>query len=286
MSLKKLYPIVTAAVVLAAPQAFGWGLVTPNGPGANQYHQVIGGSLVRFDCPDGKVPTGTSCADNRTPLGDYTNKIRPSLAAELNGILAKLAIEITNETTSLKEADTKTKTLRQEIRDASTKADGLQLASLKTEQRIGSTRSNLALIAAELKIIAEGLKKDPAEAELKRLLERQTRYEGLNKVFTTQLKDLENELTVTRADQGTLAQLILSTNQALNTHLGTLKVTSPALTKLELSQAAYSREAKLVPELDALLSAELAFELSEWKDPGAPELYARLMKHVKVCSGN
>jgi hypothetical protein len=284
MSLKNLYSIAAAALVLNAPHAFGWGLVTPNGASANQYHQVLEGTLVRFDCPDGEVPTGSSCSENRTKLGLY-KKIRDSLAAELNGILAKLSIDMGAETSKLKEADPKTITLRQEVRDASTKSDALQLVSLKTEQRISATKKNIALIAAELKLVGEGLKKDPSEAELRRLLERQKRYESLNTQFTTQLVDLEKELAVNRAERGTLAQLILSTNQALDTHLAALKVSSPALTKLELSNAAYSREAKLVPELDARLESPVAFELSEWTAPAAPELFARMLKHVKICSG-
>lgn len=283
--MSKLKLAVVAATSLLMGQSspvFGWGLVVPNGDEAHQYYQVVDGSLLRFDCPVGSVPTGTSCNLNKRPLGNYP-KIRHSMGHELSHSIAKLQTAIDSEVRSLKERDPQVKSFREEVRGYATKVDEITALNLKTDRLIVSAKNNIALITDELKLIGDGLKREPSEEELSRLLERQRRYEALKNQYQTQLGELERELASGKAEKEKLTLAIQTTHTKLSEYMKALKVTSEELTKLEASKELYVVELDLLPELDARLTEKLAYELAEWDAPGAPELFARMMKHVEIC---
>lgn len=257
-----LFSLATAALCFTGSSLLANGLVTPNGDNANQYYQLEDVSLYRYDCPEGVVPTGSSCADRKTYLGAYP-KIRTSLLGELTGEIRKLDIALENETRTLKEADPEVKNLRALLRQYATQSDEIAVGMLKTEQHILSTQYNLKLIGEELKLIADALKKDPSEEELKRLLGQQKRYLTLKGRYQAQQTALEKELVVAKESKERLAELSQATNVKLADYMATLVVTSADLVKYQQAKANYERERLLLPELDARVTEKVAYELKQ-----------------------
>ncbi len=274
--------VVTAAICLNGSRLSALGVVAPNGENSNQYFQVEETSLYRFDCPEGVVPTGNSCDDNKSLLGNYP-RIRKSIDSELQHEIGKLVVAIEGETRSLKESDPEVKAMRQSIRQYGAQSDQIAVTISKTEQHIVAAQNNLTLIAAELNTIAEALKKDPSEEQLKRLLAQQKRYAGLKTRYQSQKKTLELELVAAKESKEGVNDLIQSTNVKLSDYMKALVVNSAALEKLVTAKGLYDRELGLLPELDARVTDKVAYELKLWDDPGAPELFARMLKHVGIC---
>ncbi len=280
---RTLFAVATFVIGLRAADLLALGIVAPNGDDSNQYYQVNDTTLYRFDCPEGVVPTAISCNENQKPLGNYA-RIRSSILRELDGQIAKHEASIGTEVQTLKENEPEVKAMRAAVREYATKVDQAAESILKTEQYIESSKHNLALIGEELKIIAEALKHDPTEVELKRLLKRQQRYQTLHTKFKAQFRELEKELIAKKEEKERLGQLIQTTNTKLSAYLAALHVTSQALTKMQASKAAYDRERALLPELDARVTGKGADELKIWEDEGATELFARMLKHVDICN--
>ncbi len=287
--MKMLGTTATASVALAlfaSQSLMGVGLIVPNGDDPktdNQYYQVVDTSLFLFDCEDGALATSESCKTGGVSLGNY-KKIYSSVESELTGLTKKLTVDIESETRALKEKDIKVADLRKTISTLAGQKDALsaQIQKLSDEKAIATKNAKLAL--DEISKIDNKLKSNPDHATLTRVLKEQTRYKARFADFSKEEAKLEASIAANRAEIETKTDAIAKSSQDLTSYMDALVVTSPELTKLSASLTAYRTELNLLPELNARLTdPETAFDLRTWSDAGAPELFARLVKHIQNC---
>jgi len=274
--------ILTAGIwtlMLFSASAFGWGIVAPNGPQAFQYFQVKGVTLFQYDCLPGEEPTGTSCARAEFPRGNYP-RIREILAQELKHLIEKLDAVIEVEELKLKDKDPEVITLRNMVQE-----DGKAIAALIVEKAGWEKKKilaeiNVRLMKEQLKIIAALLAQAPPEPGFTRLATAQAEYEAKKIKHELEVDKFDTEVTVISKKISALLEKVKADKVTLKEYLADLTVTSPQLEEHRAIRDDLKEERELLPELDARLTQPVAYNLGTWDDPGAPELFARLME---VC---
>lgn len=275
------YRLALAAVAfVTAQRANAFGLIVPNGtePGKDElYYKVLNKDLVRFACPN--FATDETCAKSGVPLGNF-DSIHTAVVNELNQNISALEIAIESETRSLKEKDSKVAAFKASVLQSGVAIDKLEqeIAALKIEKESAAQNSLFAL--NQIAKIDAKLRTSLDEAALKRLLKERERYQEKLKEFAGTDAKATAAIESKKKEQAKLNDQVKKTSEELSAYVGKLAVMSPELTKYEGSLKASVTERRLLREfVERISDPDVSYELKTWDEPGAPELFARFMKH-------